>query len=220
MLEEILARIEQRLKVVGLSASGAAEKAGLSPDVIRNMRRVVHGNLRDQKGVNSATLYALAPILRTTPSWLLEGVGDEDLGANMVPVVGWVGADSDGRVIYTTGQGTGDLAPIPPGGTEAARALLVKGGSMPGLAEEGALIYFEDQHRPPTPEMLGYTVIVETTLGEILVKRLLRGARPGLYDLESLYGPTLTDREIVWAAHITAIIPPRQARKIIVSAVA
>ena len=52
----------------------------------------------------------------------------------------------------------------------------------------------------------------------MLVKRLLRGSRAGLYDLESVAGPTRQDARLRWAAHITAIIPPFKARRIIQSA--
>ena len=59
-------------------------------------------------------------------------------------------------------------------------------------------------------------VVVETDTDEVLVKRLLRGSEPGAYDLESIAGPTRHDARVRWAAHITAIIPPFQARRIIV----
>jgi hypothetical protein len=59
-------------------------------------------------------------------------------------------------------------------------------------------------------------VVVETESDEVLVKRLLRGSSPGRYDLESVAGPTRHDARLRWAAHITAIIPPFQARRIIV----
>ena len=86
---------------------------------------------------------------------------------------------------------------------------------MRGVADDGALIYFEDQRTPPTPDMLGHVVVVEVDTDEILVKRLLRGSAPHTYDLESLAGPTRHDARLRWAAHITAIIPPYQARKVI-----
>ncbi|WP_312165729.1 S24/S26 family peptidase [Phenylobacterium sp.] len=89
--------------------------------------------------------------------------------------------------------------------------------SMRGLADDGALIYFEDQRSSPSPDMLGQVVVVETDTDEVLVKRLLRGSGPGLYDLESVAGPTRHDARLRWAAHITAIIPPYQARRIIIS---
>lgn len=133
----------------------------------------------------------------------------------LVPVIGRVGADPEGLVLFATGQEVGDLVPLPPGGSKNAVALMISGHSMRGLADDGGLIYFEDQRRSPSPSMLGAVVVVETDTDEVLVKRLLRGSRPDLYDLESIRGPLRKDCKLRWAAHITAIIPPHQARKII-----
>lgn len=151
------------------------------------------------------------------PEWLYDAAGSmlPAAEAGFVPIIGRVGANPDGLVLFATGQEPGDLAPIPPGGTEQARALLVVGHSMRGIADDGALIYFEDQKTAPSPDMLGHVVVVEIDTDEVLVKRLLRGSRAGLYDLESIAGPTRQDARLRWAAHITAIIPPFQARRII-----
>lgn len=173
------------------------------------------------------------------PSWLYEGRGtpnadvaaflpprpaaaeDRDRAPELfAPVIGRVGADTEGRVLFATGQSPGDLVPIPPGGTASAVALHVVGQSMHGLVDHGGLIYFEDQRTPPSPDMLGHVVVVETDTDEVLVKRLLRGSKPGLFDLESLTGPPRKDCRLRWAAHITAIIPPHQARRILRSSVA
>jgi hypothetical protein len=62
---------------------------------------------------------------------------------------------------------------------------------------------------------VAHVVVVELDTEEVLVKRLLRGSRAGLYDLESIAGPTRQDARLRWAAHITAIVPPFQARRII-----
>lgn len=153
------------------------------------------------------------------PEWLYDAAGPmRSTGAEgLAPIIGRVGANPEGDVLLATGQGSGELAPIPPGGTEKAVALRVSGHSMRGLADDGALIYFEDQRSSPSADMLGHVVVVETDTDEVLVKRLLRGSGPGLYDLESLAGPTRRDARLRWAAHITAIIPPFQARRIIIS---
>lgn len=162
--------------------------------------------------------YALA--FGVQPEWLYDALGAmRSAGAvGLVPVVGRVAANPEGAVLFATGQDAGDLAPIPPGGTDNAVALQVVGHSMRGMADDGALIYFEDQRTQPTPDMLGHVVVVEVDTDEVLVKRLLRGSRSGLYDLESLAGPTRHDARVRWAAHITAIVPPYQARRIIVRA--
>ena len=151
------------------------------------------------------------------PEWLYDAAGSmlPASEAGFVPIIGRVGANPEGLVLFAQGQEPGDLAPIPPGGTEQARALLVVGHSMRGVADDGALIYFEDQRTAVTPDMLGHVVVVEVDTDEVLVKRLLRGSRPGRYDLESIAGPTRQDARLRWAAHITAIIPPFQARRII-----
>lgn len=151
------------------------------------------------------------------PEWLYDATGPMRpvAEAGFVPIIGRVGANPDGVVLFATGQDATDLAPLPPGGTDKAAALRVVGHSMRGVADDGALIYFEDQRTPPTPDMLGHVVVVEVDTDEVLVKRLLRGSRSGLFDLESVAGPTRHDARLRWAAHITAIIPPYQARRII-----
>jgi len=164
-------------------------------------------------GVRAEWLYDGA-LPKTAPP-LSRGAPPASGGEAMVPIIGRVGADPDGIVLFATGQDGGDLAPIPPGGTGRAVALRVVGGSMRGVVDDGGLIYFEDQRTPPSPDMLGHVVVVETDAEEVLVKRLLRGSRPGRYDLESVIGDTRRDCRLRWAAHITAIIPPYQARRII-----
>ena len=158
-----------------------------------------------------------AAAFAVTAEWLYDATGavvSAD-ASGLVAVIGHVGANPEGTVLFALGQDPAELAPIPPGGTDKARALRVVGHSMRGLADDGALIYFEDQRTAPTPDMLGQVVVVETDGDEVLVKRLLRGSRPGLYDLESVAGPMRRDARLRWAAHITAIIPPIQARRII-----
>lgn len=214
MLKDVLDRIEQRLKTLGLSASAASKLANLSEDAIRNMRRSLVSD--PDRGVSTNTIMALAPVLQTTAGWLMDGVGEESSAGDLCPILGKVDANANGRVIRSEGQPGRDLAPRPPGGTSKAVALEVEGHSMRGWADHGSLIYFEDQRTTPSRDMLGEIVIVELPSGEILVKRLLRGSEPGLYDLESINGPTLTDQKILWVAHITAIVPPVQARRIIV----
>lgn len=151
------------------------------------------------------------------PEWLYDAAGPMRPSAEpgFVRVIGRVGADPEGVVLFATGQEADDLVPIPPGGTDRAVALQVVGHSMRGFADDGALIYFEHQHTPPTPDMLGHVVVVEVDTDEVLVKRLLRGSEPQRYDLESVAGPTRQDARLRWAAHITAIIPPFQARRIL-----
>ena len=76
-LEDIVARIESRLKGVGLSAH-AASLAARRPDAIRNLKRAV--KIHNRRGITTETLVALAPVLKTTAAWLLEGIGEQTPG--------------------------------------------------------------------------------------------------------------------------------------------
>jgi transcriptional regulator with XRE-family HTH domain len=192
------------------SAAAAAEAFGWSRNTY-----AANENGNAPYSYRRAKDYAAA--FGVTAEWLYDAAGEARApGAEgLVAVIGHVGANPDGTVLFALGQDPAQLAPIPPGGTVQARALKVSGHSMRGVADNGALIYFEDQRTPPSPDMLGHVVVVETDTDEVLVKRLLRGSKPGLYDLESVAGPVRPDARLRWAAHITAIIPPFQARRIL-----
>lgn len=81
MLDAILKRIESRLKVVGLDATNASLQAGLSDSTIRNIQRTVRKGT-EGAGVSTSTIFALAPILQTTPAWLIDGI---ECGSESVP---------------------------------------------------------------------------------------------------------------------------------------
>lgn len=77
----IYARISRRLHVVGLAPSKASNLAG-RPDAIRNLKRAVEEKARNpqsnREGMSTATVTALAPVLKTTPEWILSGSGPEE----------------------------------------------------------------------------------------------------------------------------------------------
>lgn len=195
----------------------------------RNVRDLTLEQLGDAIGMSSQNLgrieRGLVPLSEEHHGALARALGidvpdlfrdpNSEESEQLVPIIGRVGADNEGTVIQTIGQAGGDFAPIPPGGSPLSVALEVRGHSMRGLAEDGSLIYFERQHHPPTPDLIGYPCVVETEDGRVLVKRLLKGSRPGVYDLESLIGPTIEDVRLRWAAEPIAIIPPKQAQRII-----
>lgn len=138
-LGEVLERIEGRLSALGMSAD-AASRAARKPDAIRNIRRAVRSG--ERQGVSTATLAALAPVLKTSAAWLVEGVGEEepDLheGSRKVPVVSWVSA---GRLAaggpVTDAEDVRMIADLPDGDWIA---LVVQGDSMDRVAPEGSVI--------------------------------------------------------------------------------
>lgn len=169
------------------------------------------------RGLPSDAADRYARFFRVPAEWLLWGRGASDPDGSMVPILGYVGADPSGEIIFATGQQTGDMAPAPPGG-RALPVVEVKGHSMRGFADDGSLIYYENQRSRPSREMLGEVVVVQTKDGQVLVKRLLRGSGPDVWDLESVAGPTMSDMEIEWVAEIAYIMPPLRARRSVVRA--
>ena len=210
------ARLKEARKAAGFkTAAGAAEHFGWN-------RNTYSSNENGHAPYSYATAKRYAQAFGVSAQALYDDAPPPDPDAaagrrreTLVPVIGRVGADAEGRVLFATGQDAGELVPLPPGGTKRAVELLIVGHSMHGVADEGGLIYFEDQRTPPTPDMFGHVVVVETAEGEVLVKRLLRGSLKGRYDLESVVGPVRENAKLRWAAHITAIIPPHQARRIL-----
>ena len=180
-LEDVLFRIESRLKAVGLSAH-AASLAAKRPDAIRNLKRAVKNH--DRRGVTTETLMALAPVLKTTAAWLLEGVGEPTPG-NIVQVVGRIGA---GAEILP------EFEQIPPEGlyeievpfpiSNDAIAFQVEGGSMWPRYDPGDVIICWRQGTN-VDEVVGWEAAVRTTDGKRYLKRIQRGGSSGTFDLES-----------------------------------
>lgn len=150
------------------------------------------------------------------------GVSTADIFANaearLIRVIGRAGADTSGELIHSNADAHYDHVPAPPPGIPANAAIEVFGDSMRATAEDGSIIYFNDQRTPPTPDMIGYPCIVELEDGRVLFKRLLRGSREGVYMLESNIGPPMDDVRIRWAAEPTFIVPAKMARRIILKA--
>lgn len=134
-----------------------------------------------------------------------------------IEVVGQVGADTEGQIIHGDGQGQlGWVDPIP-GATASTVAAIIRGHSMRPYAEDGGIVYYDDRRDPPTDDMLGEVVIIGLEDNRVLLKRLLRPTigKKGFFDLESFNGDQMPNQRVEWAAFVSAIIPPRQARKIL-----
>lgn len=199
-LSSILDRVEQRLITLKISADKASRLAGKT-DAIRNMRRALESG--DRHGVTTATLSALAPVLKTTVAWLMTGEGDpERLNAS---IVGFAGAGGD-QVYFAEGQGPFGEVPAPEGSTEKTVAVEVRGNSL-GHLLNGWIMFYDDLRDPPTLDMLGSLCIVALTDGRVLVKSLHAGQLPRRFNLLSNGEPPIYDARVDWAAKIKAMMP-------------
>lgn len=170
MSHELLHRIQARLKAVSLSESAASKAAGLSADTIRNLRRDLGAG--KPRSMNAASLEALAPILRTTPQWLLTGEGSEEGEASVsivkVPLISWVSA---GNLVAPDVEINFDDVPrlaftdLPPGDWIA---LDVSGDSMNRISPDGSRILANRRDRRLVPNAC-YVIALES--GEATYKR-------------------------------------------------
>lgn len=207
-MADLKSRVESRLEALGINAFEAARRMPAGRDYVND---ILNGKKASVRGVK---LEDLARALECDPGYLL-GTGGESQREELIRIIGSVGANPDDSILLADGDQGWDLAPIPIGGTPRAVGLWVRGHSMRGLADDGALVFFEQQETPPTPDMLGHVVVVETDQRQVLVKRLLKGSTKGVYDLEGIVGPRVENARLRWAAHIISIVPPYQARRII-----
>lgn len=139
--------------------------------------------------------------------WILEG-GPRPVETRIetVPIVGDVGAGA--RVVFSgEPQGGYDRAERPPGSSPNTVAVRVRGDSMPGLAEDNWLIYYDERVRGMPDELLGRLCVVWLSEDGIYVKKVYRGPS-NVYLLTSTSGlPPIEAEHIEWSAKVSWIKP-------------
>lgn len=190
----------------GLSQSQLAELVGTSQPQINRLEK-------SKRTLSKIWAERLSPHLGISAEKLLFPV--QQAGED-IEIVGMVGADTEGHRIYGAGQGGIGWVERIPGATKYTVAAIIRGTSMMPYASDGSIVFYDDRRDPPTDDMLGEVVIAGLSDDRVLLKRILRGSpkRPGCFDLESFNGDRMPDQEVEWAAFVTAVIPPRQARRI------
>lgn len=138
----------------------------------------------------------------------------DETGSVRLPIVGRVGASTDGAILHDTDHGPFGEIEATAGAMGTEVAVEVVGHSMGLYAPDGSLILYDNRHTPPHDGLLGHMCIVGLPDGRTLVKKLLRGSRRGLFDLESAIGDTLRDQQVAWAAEVLVVVHPRHARRI------
>jgi phage repressor protein C with HTH and peptisase S24 domain len=210
-LEDILARVESRLEAVGLSAH-AASLAAKKPDAIRNLKRAVKNG--DRRGITTETLAALAPVLKTSAAWLLEGAGKPGAGSQ-VKVVGKIGAGAEILPEYEQIPEDGLYEISVPFALPADTiAFEVEGESMWPRYDSGDVIICAQQSED-AQTVIGREAAVRTRDGRRYLKRVRRGAVIGTYDLESHNAAPIRGVEIAWAAAIQAVVRAGQWQRIV-----
>ncbi|GEP00566.1 XRE family transcriptional regulator [Methylobacterium haplocladii] len=139
--------------------------------------------------------------------WIIDGEQKSPGGdADTVPILGDVGA---GGKVYFSGapEGGYDRAPRPPGGSATTVAARVRGDSMPGIAEDQWLIYYDSRVASVPDEFLGELCVVWLSDDRVYVKKVYRGRDPGTFDLISSGYEPLRNEDVEWCAKVTWIKP-------------
>lgn len=184
----------------GLSPSGLARKAGLSPTIFNPSKRML-GKRKRWPSTES-----IARILQATSEDLDTFVAfANDTGPirPKLPLLGYAEAGQEGffdDAGYPTGQGWDEVA-LPAAADPHAFALEISGRSMEPVYREGDRIIVSPAEKPRR----GDRVVVRTRKGEVMVKQLGReGAQKiELMSLNPDYPPvTLTRRDLDWMYRI------------------
>lgn len=176
-LADILNRIERRLQAVGLSEHAAGTAAG-KPDAIRNLRRALEKDGR--QGVSTATLNALAPVLRTTSVWLFAGVGREDAGVAQ-----------DGKAPDSAMPEVEELIPVSQRSVRVLYGGFVEAGSYREISEftdvEPEEIYLPPDKDHPRVPQIAFDVKGDS-MNELKPRPIMPGDRVIALDYEGLGG--------------------------------
>jgi repressor LexA len=134
------------------------------------------------------------------------------IAGNQAPIMGRVGAGAEIEVEHEQVPADGyDLVELPFTFPDPVIAFEVAGDSMLPVYEPGEVIVcLRDQVRS-TDHYLGRRVIVKTVSGRRFIKRLMRGSRKGLYNLDSWNARTMEDQRLEWVGEIVATVPNRGA---------
>ena len=86
--------------------------------------------------------------------------------SSTVPIVGHI---TIGGVVNYDSENFNDFgeAPLPPDAPANTVALLVKGDAMPGVAEDGWVVYYDDKHDGAPEDYIGKLCIVEVADGRV-----------------------------------------------------
>lgn len=203
-LAAVLKRVNKRLKAVDLTADAASNLAG-KRDAIRNLKRAVKVGAR--KGVSTATLAALVPVLQTTDIWLFSGHGREDASTDEEPQMPIWGQAGAGGLVQGFNEDSGPIGylPRPSDLGDTFGAVEIKGESL-GAVFDGWLALYDDVRHPPTEDLIGKLCVLQLTDGRVYIKKLARG-RGKRFSLESSFDAPIVDVAVAWAALVKRIVP-------------
>lgn len=183
-------RVKERLEAVGLSGREASIAAGLSETYVRD---ILNGKSARPSGVGIAKL---APVLKTTSAYLLEGTGDAE--AQPIPIKSYIGAGA--AIVPFEDQGPLEWVEAPPGAVGVVGAAIVRGTSQLPALREGDLVFWGEGSEPSA--YIGLECVCTLADGRVMVKTILPGRSPKTYTLISHNDAPIHDAAIVSASPV------------------
>lgn len=184
--------IRKYRQALGLTRAQLAEKVGISHS---HMTKIENG----ERGLRMEWLDKFGEALGVSPLNLIA------LGTRLV---GRVGAGAAIQPIEEDGDWDDDTeVESPPGATDKTVAVGVQGESMPGIAHDGWLLYYNERFDPPDSSFVGKLCVVWCEDGRVLVKTLGFGSEQGLWSLISSSGAIEKDVALKYAALVEWIKP-------------
>jgi len=197
-------RLKELRDARDMTVEDMAEATGLSASYVSRLEN-------GERNLSVKNLNLFASALEVEPAAILASV--EPRKANVVAVMGRIGAGAE--ILPEDEQ-------IPPEGLyeietpfplpEEALAFEVTGDSMWPRYDPGDIIicWRQGVH---VDEVLGWEAAIKTTSGKRFLKRVLRGAENGTYDLESHNAQPIRGVQIEWVAAIQSVIRSGQWTK-------
>lgn len=138
--------------------------------------------------------------------------GDSPTHENAIPIMGYIGA---GAEIYpefeqVPPEGLG-IVDLPFAVPDEMIGLEVRGDSMLPRYDDGDVVVCWKEGTP-IHSVLGLEGAVRTSDGKRYLKRVLRGQKPGTYNLESFNARTIEGARLEWVSGIYLIVPAGQIR--------
>ena len=198
-------RIREIREHLELTIEDIAEKTGLSVSYVSRLES-------GERNLSIKNLNLFAHAFGISPSEIIEK--PHDRLAFTAPVMGRIGAGAEimpaDEQVPTEGlYEIETVFPLP----EDAIAFEVVGESMWPRYDEGDIIICWRQGINVN-EILGWEAAVRTTDGRRFLKRVLKGAEPETYDLESHNAPPIRSVKLDWIAAIQSVIRSGQWKKL------
>lgn len=186
---------EARRKAGYSSPTDAARAFGWAPPTYLS-----HEN--GSRGIRWEAARAYARAFRVSPTWIMEGKGDRDVGYPTVPLVGYVGAGAEVHR-FDGDEMTERIDDVegPPTADEHTVAVIVRGDSMAPVFPDRSVIYYRNVPGSPG-QVVGQECVVRLVDGRTFVKILQRGSTPDLYNLFSYNAPLMIDVPVEWAVRV------------------